>query len=246
MLNQLKHIGLSENEAKVYLAMLELGPSPVLEIAAKAGINRPTTYVQIEFLKKRGLVSTQTKGKKQLFIAEDPSQLEILVGEEEKEIEHKKEELERILPELSNLFNLAEEKPHVRFFEGKEGLMRMQDAFLSAREKSIVAIASLDDVLRVFPTHPQSYAPRRVQRGISSRLIYTTTRGPFLEELDKEMLRESKYVPPEKFSFNADMTIYDDKVAIAALTGKISGVIIQHAQLADSFRGIFKLLWNTV
>jgi len=40
MLNQLKHIGLSENEAKVYLAMLELGPSPVLEIATKAGINK--------------------------------------------------------------------------------------------------------------------------------------------------------------------------------------------------------------
>ena len=64
MLTQLKHIGLSENEAKVYLAMLELGPSPVLEIAAKAGINRPTAYAQIESLKKMGLVSMQTKGKK--------------------------------------------------------------------------------------------------------------------------------------------------------------------------------------
>jgi len=57
MLTQLKHIGLSNNEAKVYLAMLELGPSPVLDIAAKAAINRPTTYVQIELLKKKGLVS---------------------------------------------------------------------------------------------------------------------------------------------------------------------------------------------
>lgn len=55
MLAQLKHIGLSENEAKVYLAMLELGPSPMLEIAAKAGINRPTAYAQLEALKKGGL-----------------------------------------------------------------------------------------------------------------------------------------------------------------------------------------------
>ena len=73
--NQLKNLGLSDNEAKVYTAMLELGPATVLEISAKAGVNRPTTYVQVESLKKMGLVSTQTKGKKQLFIAQSPEQL---------------------------------------------------------------------------------------------------------------------------------------------------------------------------
>jgi amidophosphoribosyltransferase len=57
MIKNLKNLGLSDNEAKVYLSMLELGPSSVLEISAKAGVNRPTTYVQIETLKKMGLVS---------------------------------------------------------------------------------------------------------------------------------------------------------------------------------------------
>ena len=77
--SQLRELGLSENEAKVYLAMLELGPATVLEIAAKALMNRPTVYVQIESLKQRGLVSTQSKGKKQIFIAESPSHLESML-----------------------------------------------------------------------------------------------------------------------------------------------------------------------
>jgi sugar-specific transcriptional regulator TrmB len=79
MFDKLRHLGLSENEAKVYMAMLELGPSVVVEIARKSGINRPTTYVQIESLKKKGLVSTQAKGKKQFFIAESPDKLELLI-----------------------------------------------------------------------------------------------------------------------------------------------------------------------
>lgn len=118
MLNELKNIGLSDNEAKVYLAMLELGPAPVLEIAAKASINRPTAYFQIESLKKMGLVSSQNKGAKQLFLAESPDQLEFIINRETKLIEQKKTELSKVLPELKTLYNLAEDKPLVRFLKG--------------------------------------------------------------------------------------------------------------------------------
>src|SRR3989338_4813909 len=107
ILNQLKNLGLSDNEAKVYLAMLELGSATMLEISTKAGINRPTAYVQVESLKKLGLVSTQTKGKKQFFIAESPDQLENMLDQKKLDIENKKEELTKLLPELSSMFKVA-------------------------------------------------------------------------------------------------------------------------------------------
>src|SRR3989338_8043322 len=113
MINQLKSLGLSDNEAKVYMAMLELGSATVREISAKAGVNRPTTYVKIESLKKMGLVSTQTKGKKQLFIAESPDQLEFMIDRQKGELEQKKEELYKLLPELTSLFNVSDSKPQV-------------------------------------------------------------------------------------------------------------------------------------
>ena len=116
MFEKLKNLGLSENEAKVYMAMLELGPSVVVEISRKSQINRPTTYVQIESLKKKGLVSTQTKGKKQIFIAESPDKLELLIDSELKTVENKKSELNNFLPELLSLFNSSGERPHVKFF----------------------------------------------------------------------------------------------------------------------------------
>jgi len=246
MLNQLKNLGLSEKEAKVYLAMLELGPATIMQIAQKAEINRPTAYVQIESLKKMGLVSTQMRGKKQFFIAENPEHFTMLIEKEKKMLEEKKEELQKILPELKTLFNLSGQKPIVRYFEGKNGLLRMKEEFLKTRSKEILAISPIDDVFTIFPDHQTAYTMRRVQKKIRAKLIYTSSRGKIFKEENKEILSETKFVPSDKLSLTVDITIFDDKVALSALKGKIGGTIIQHLEIANSFRALFNLMWVLV
>jgi sugar-specific transcriptional regulator TrmB len=240
----LKNIGLSDNESKVYLAMLELGPSSVAEIAKKAGINRPTAYFQIEALKKLGLVSTQTKGKKQLFIAEPPDQLEQVLNKEIGEIKIRKQEFERLLPSLMNLYRLSDSHPQVRFFEGKEGVLRMQEALLKSGAKEVFGITSLDDVLEAFPKHKEDYSSRRIQMGIKSKLIYTSSQGAVLKDSDKKMLRESRFIKKDRMPFTGDVGIYGNSVAFTALKGKLSGIIIDHPEIAESFRNFFKFLWE--
>ncbi len=246
MFEKLKHLGLSENEAKVYMAMLELGPSVVVEIARKAQINRPTAYVQIETLKKKGLISTQTKGKKQLFIAESPDKLEFLIDTELKTVENKKSELNNFLPELLSLYNTSGERPHVKFFEGKEGVLALQREFLKTDSTPIYGITSLDNVFEVFPEFENTYIKKRIQKKIPSKTIYTSTKGPVLKESDESSLRESRYVVPGKLPLGIDITIFKNKVAIIALKGKISGTLIEHKEIADSFRAIFELVWNKI
>ncbi|HAU07799.1 MAG TPA: hypothetical protein DCS06_02385 [Candidatus Yanofskybacteria bacterium] len=242
--SQLKNLGLSENESKVYLAMLELGPATVLEISAKAQMNRPTVYVQIESLKQKGLVSTQTKGKKQIFIAESPDQLSSLLDRESSEINYKKEELSKLLPDLNSLYNSSGTRPQVRFFEGREGLLRMQETFLASGEKMVYAITPLDEVLKVFPSHRSDYSQRRIKQGIRSKLIYSSDQGPILKESDEAMLRESKFIAPSDMPFTGDLTVYGSSVAITALRGNISGVIIEHPEIANSFKNFFEFLWK--
>jgi len=243
MITQLQRLGLSENEAKIYMAMLELGSATVLEISAKAEVNRPTTYVQIESLKRMGLASTQTKGKKQLFIAESPEQLKSMIDRQKIELEQKKEEFQKLLPELTNLFNLSDSKPQVRFFEGKEGLLKMHSELLRTDVREVVSFSSTDSVMKVFPNYPKTLSLKRVQRGIRSRLIYTC-KEPVMQRRDEEMLRETKYLPPDKFPFKSDIAVYGDNIGISALEGKVVGVIITHKELANSFRALFNLLWD--
>ncbi len=243
MLEQLKNIGLSDNEAKVYLAMLELGPASVIDIARKAEINRPTAYVQIESLKKRGLVSTQTKGKKQIYIAESPEHLESVLDNQLHQIAAQKEILSQTLPNLASLYQSAGHRPTVRFFEGKEGLMQMQNIFFKSGYKEVLSVTNLDDVLAIFPNHLKTHSPRRIKQEISSRIIYSSSQGQVLPS-DPGNLRESRFIPTARMPFSGDVNILGNMVAITALKGQISGVIIEHQAIADSFRGFFNFLWE--
>lgn len=244
MLERLKNIGLSDNEAKVYLAMLELGPSPVVEIARKAEVNRPTAYVQIESLKKKGLVSTQAKGKKQLYIAESPARLEFYLDSELKDVEQKKDELNKILPDLDKLYASTGSRPQVRFFEGKEGVLTMQNMLLKSGVSEIVGVSSMDSVVKVFPNIQKEYSPERVRKGIKSRLIYSYSGGPVLKESDEQVLRESRFISLDKMPFTGDITVYGDNVAIIAFEGQVSGVVIEHPEIAKSFKQFFEFMWN--
>lgn len=241
---ELENLGLSEKEAKVYLAFLELGPETVQNIARKAGINRPTTYLQIESLKDRGLMSEFQRGKKTFYSAESPGRLLSILGAFEKELEFKKSEAQRILPLLNDLFAGAGERPMVRFLEGAEGAKTLQADFLSVKNKTIESFANLDKVFELFPKHEQEYSQKRIRKGIKSRVIYTRQAGPLAGADDPVKLRETRYLPPEKFPLSADITIYDNKVAIATYRAKPIGAVIESQEIADTMRAIFNLIWN--
>lgn len=242
----LEKLGIPEKAAKIYISLLELGPSTVLELAARAAVNRPTAYLHLEALKERGLVSTITKGKRKLFVAESPHELETMIARESKEVEIKKDELTKLLPDLFAMYDLRDDKPVVHYFEGKDGLENMQKHFLRCKSGLIRGIGAVDAALKVFPEHKIDYAAIRVKNKIHTRFLYTSTRGDFLKESNTKMLRDSIYIPPEKLPFKADLTIYDNKVAIAALEGKLSGIIIEHQALAQSFSDLFDFFWVTL
>ena len=48
LIEKLEEFGLSEKEAKVYMASLEIGEATADQIAKHSGVNRSTTYVQIQ------------------------------------------------------------------------------------------------------------------------------------------------------------------------------------------------------
>jgi len=90
LIKKLEEIGLSDKEAKVYIAVLELGEGSASEIAKKSEVNRATVYFTLENLMKLGLVSATNEEKKQKFVPEDPSQLENIITKQQQELEQKK------------------------------------------------------------------------------------------------------------------------------------------------------------
>ncbi|MDO8523148.1 MAG: helix-turn-helix domain-containing protein [bacterium] len=253
MLDELKKIGLSEHEAKVYLALLELGSATAQEIANKSGIKRTTIYMQIEALMKMGLVTSFEKetskggAPKTYFRAEDPEHLHRLVEKEKSTMKEKEAALKETIPDLEKLFLSSGERPRVRFFEGIEGLRAIQDEVFKIKApagETIKTVASPEDVIKTFPEHPTEYAARRIKKGIMVQLIYTSSKGAFLKDFDKKDLRESRYISPDKFPFSCDIGIYGDSVAISSLRDKPFGIIIENKGIANSMKTMFSLAWE--
>lgn len=239
----LEQFGLSEKKAKVYLASLEMGPATAAQIAQKAKINRATTYVEIESLMKIGMMSTFEQNKTTLFSAESPASLKRLVAQKEEQLKVQLSSLDKLLPGLVQMYDYAGEKPKVRFFEGKEGLLTMQEDFLKTKDKKIEAIYNVDDYNKIFSIEEQrKYYQTRTNKKIYARVLYNRKAGLFEKISDK--LTDARFIPNNLFPFSSDLSIYGNRIAIASLQGKLIGVIMESKEMASTLQSLFNLCWE--
>ena len=102
-----------------------------------------------------------------------------------------------------------------------------------------------DKLLEIFPKHEADYTKRRVVAGIETKVIYTRKDGPVENANDPSKLRTAKYVLSDKLPITADISIFDDKVAIATYKAKPVGVIIEDKDIAATMKALFYLIWNS-
>ncbi len=234
-------IGLNEKEAKVYLASLELGQSAVQAIANKAGVNRATTYFIIEALMAKGLISSFHQGKKQFFVATDPDRLVDMLEEQEREMKKKSEELKKLIPQLQSINNKHGDRPVVRYYEGKEGILTMIDEFTKAASGVVDMAYSVDALEKVFSKEDRSKArAKRIGRDVKTKVIYTYKDGNLESTIDGERRK----VPYEKFPIKSDIAVYGNKIRIASLGDRLTGVVIEDQEIADSIKAILDLAWE--
>ena len=242
----LKNLDLSEKEAVVYLASLELGLSTVQEIAGKSQISRSTTYEVIASLIKKGLMCALNKGKKKYFSAEGPERLLTLIDIKEKELEKRKEELKAILPELNELARLSRERPKIKFYEGKQGIRRIQEDLLRTKNLgSTEEFVPLDDAYQLFPAHPRDYRHGMGKKiKVPGRMIYTSQKGKILPQ--KKGPVEILFIPIEKFPYHTEIAIYAGKVALVSFGRKLTGMVLESEDVANTLRSMFNLIWEAL
>ena len=247
MIETLLKLGLSDKEAKVYLATLELGEDTVQNISEKSGVNRATTYVILEKLMQLGLASTVERGKKTVFIAENPTELVNILEEQKREIEVKKNNLDEAMTGLQAIYNHSKSKPAVRYFEGADGLEALDryghGQFTPGTE--YLGMIPIDTVESQFPVRRSKAVSERVKLGIKSRVIYTNKEEKPDFTNEKE-LREAVYLPREEFPINASITLYPDwgiKFFNYDVTNYF-GVLIESPILAKNMKYLFELAWE--
>ena len=235
--NELQQFGLTEKEAKVYVAILELGKASIQEIAKKSGVNRATTYIQVDSLISRGLISSVEIAKKNLIIAERPQRILEILDKQKNQIEKQESKFIKLMPDLNSIFNAKEDKPRVRFYENEAGLEMVRNDMFKLKPPVIYSI---------IPKMKDSYIPEinnNAEKVNQYNFILLDKVRPELTEKFRSNIDFRYY---KQDDFDIEITIYLNKVFINKPIefDNNLGVLIEDKIVAESFLAIFNLFWS--
>lgn len=249
MLNKvLADIGFSQKEVAVYSSLVELGPQPVSIIARKSKLNRSTTYVVLESLLKRGVISKFTRSDIQHFAATNPESLLDYIKRTKQELDRHYQEIEDILPHIKSLANPYALKPRVRYFEGTEGVKQTMEDTLTSKGP-ILCYSALDKWLSgPLSSYIRDYGKRRIcdkKIQLKSLVYDTATARKYLAKEYPKKLSRMRFIPNDLAIVDNEINIYDDKVSIVSLAPEeMFGIIIEGKSIADTQKQIFELAWR--
>ena len=133
--NDLETLGLSPNETKVYVSLLELGLTNVGPIVKKTKLHRMIVYESLDKLINQKLVSFVYKKNRKYFQASNPSTIIEI-------IKNKEELAKQIVPELLKLQKSGDEQLEVKILYGHEG-------FVSNLQTVVKIVSKYDKILRI-------------------------------------------------------------------------------------------------
>jgi len=238
----LREIGLSQNEAKVYEALLQTGESSVQLISTKSKVHRRNVYDSLNKLMEKGLASEVfVKGEKNFKVVNPRRLLEI--------IKEKETKLNKLMPEMQAKFNAVEEKEEAYLYKGIEGFKNYLQDILKTRETVYFIGAKafwLDPRLKHFLPRFQR---ERKRLGIKFMHLFDYEIKEQKKEILKIVGKPYKFLPKE-YSSPTAVDIFGDYVVtfVGVRPGELYEEPIQFVmkskQLADGYRKFFMFMWD--
>ena len=238
--NQLKEIDLTKSESKIYLYLLEEGLSTPPQIARSTKIARTNCYNILTALKDIGLIEEQEKGKRKAYIASDPEALL-------RAIQKKKEAVERLLPDLRALYTIQKNKPKIRFYDGFEQIKEIY--WQSTNTDKLLALGSTKYLTDKDPDFFLAFEQKLKEKNIILQDLITSPSEQIGMKQTKQILKGlyDFRILPEKYSdFPTDILIWNNNIALITLKEPIFGTVITNGLLAQTFKFIFEMVWNSV
>ena len=237
------NLGLSEKERQSFLKLLEFGAQPVSIIAKQLDTPRSTMYLILEKLTKTGLVEEFERSGVKYFKCIPVKNIKDVLLTQESKIHQILEILEDSLPELEALENKLSITPKIKFYEGKDAVMKMYKEVL--KENKWDAIFNPKLVKNVIPEyHYQIPDTLKANKGTAREIMVASKEADEYKKLYKSNIHQIK-IFPKKLKVNSDTIICKEKIYMVSYReSEISGTEIFNPSLADTQRIIFEEVWG--
>lgn len=241
MKEKLVDLGLTNNEARIYLFLLKHGSTTTGAIIKNTNIVNSRVYESLNSLISKGLVSYTVQKNGKLFSASSPEKF--LELEEER-----KKKIETFIPELNKLHNQKEAIFHTSVYEGFEGF---KTAF-----KKIIDDCHNGETIYILGFSEQQFAKESLRTFLSNMnlksekkkhklkiILDNSIKDTFGKDRSMEKFTEVRYMPSGYIS-PAAIDIFQDYVYIFLWEEKPFVFMIKNERIAESFKQYFEFLWK--
>lgn len=250
----LKNLGISNEEINIYLSLLERGASTTTQIAKNASIPKTTVYRLVEEMLAKNLVDKVMGARGMIIEASDPEQISLLLRKKEEKILALKKSIPGVIDELKSLQSSPRHITQVRYYEGKKGVqqliwntLRSKETLRSFGYRSLKEAVGVEFLVR--------WWDESGLRGQSHRMLANPETYKFKDAADKGA--KVKFAPKTKGFFRrryftekelpilTETFIYDDIFAIIQWKDDdVCGIEICNQTIADQEKFVFDKLWR--
>ncbi len=238
--HELLRFGLTEGEAKVYVALLSTGSSTVGPIVKESGVAYSNVYGILQRLIEKGIVSFIIKNKTKYFQAVTPSNLYVYLEKKEREIAQQKTQLKILIPQLVKLQDIQPSQA-AEVYLGIVGLHTAYERLLANTTKNN------EDCF--FYIHEKEYGETAdtFYLNIQGLLKQVNLRGiANAEARDSDFFKKVKFgkFRYAKFPIPGNIEVCKERVLVVSWEKPIIAVLIYSASIANNFQRYFEEAWK--
>jgi sugar-specific transcriptional regulator TrmB len=232
--SELKELGLTDNEIKIYLALLEHGVLNPTQLAEKTGLHRSYVYDTVERLLDKGIINTVFVNNKKNYQVIDPKALREI-------FELKLRHIDTILPQLSELYRAVKEETRIELHKGKRVYRTLiKDLLANIKRNDTVYLQGVDENIldTVEPIYLKQYFNIIKEINVKEKIIIAKG-GKKLKQANLEYRElEPRYLG------DTTTVIYQSKVFIFIWGNPYYLIIIESKKVANTYLRQFELLWK--
>lgn len=235
----LEDLGLGKNEVKVFLSLIELGPSTAVDVSKASSLHRSNVYDSLNRLVKLGLADYFMKDTTKFYEVDDPDRLNTLLRKKELE-------LQELIPELKIKQMYAKPKSSLATFEGIVGARKVLNDILSSGTKKIFVLGvPVDYAPAIGEGWLKKWHDNRIEKGIELDHILNPDYAPHRIKLLNDFPITSIKFFPENYGTPNATYIYDAGVVLIFVRPFMT-IRILSEDLSNSFKRYYELIDNVV
>ena len=245
-LSNLKEIGLTEGEIRIYAALLDLGDCTRTQLAKKSGVSPSKIYDVVNRLVEKGIASVVKKDGVIHFSPANPERLMDFLKKKGSDLEKEVRIIQNLMPLLLMKYKNKEESTDIEVFYGWDGMKTVYNEIaktLTVGDTNYVFGASLGQDVKQSGIFFSQYAKKVKKSGFKIKVIFNeNVRGHAeRESFYTSPPNEARYLYQDTF---AEINLYNNFVLFVMLLKRPIIIRVRNKDAVDSFKKFFDTMWK--